>query len=85
MLEKENPVDFPKELAETIADGRKHGVSDEQMVKGMVSLGNLMAKFVKPDTPEEAIMSEMWEIATDEEKNMMANLVLRLGKKRLQH
>jgi hypothetical protein len=85
MKEKERSVDFPKELAETIADGQKHGVSDELMIKGMVSVGNLMAKFVKPDSPEEAIMSEMWEIASEDEKNMLAQLVLRLGKKRLQH
>lgn len=85
MRKKEKPVDFPAELAEAIEDGNKHGVSDELMVKGMVSLGNLMGKFVKPDSPEEAIMSEMWEIASEDEKNMMAKLVLRLGKKRIQH
>lgn len=84
MKQKERPDDFPQELAEVIEDGNKHGVNDELMVKGMVSLGNLMAKFVKPDTPEEALMSEMWELATDDEKNMMANLVLKIGKKRLQ-
>ncbi|MFZ7101910.1 MAG: DUF3243 family protein [Peptococcaceae bacterium] len=75
---------FPRELADVIEDGQKHGVNDELMVKGMISLGNLMGKFVQPDSPEEALMSEMWEIASDDEKNMMANLVLRIGKNRLQ-
>ncbi|MGI6225775.1 MAG: DUF3243 family protein [Peptococcales bacterium] len=84
MLQKERPVNFPQELANVIEDGNKHGVSDELMIKGMVSIGNLMAKFVKPDSPEEALMSEMWEIASEDEKNMMANLVLKIGKKRLQ-
>ena len=49
MKEKERPADFPKELADAIIDGRKHGVSEELMIKGMVSVGNLMARFVKPD------------------------------------
>jgi len=84
MKQKETPVDFPQELAAVIEDGNKHGVNDELMVKGMVSIGNLMAKFVKPDSPEEALMSEMWEIASEDEKNMMASLVLKIGKKRLQ-
>lgn len=84
-MKKDQPVDFPQELAEAIEDGQKHGVTDELMVKGMISLGNLMGKFVKPDTPEEALMSEMWELATDDEKNTLANLVLRIGKKRLGH
>jgi len=84
MKQKDTPVNFPQELATVIEDGNKHGVNDELMVKGMISVGNLMAKFVKPDTPEEALMSEMWEIASADEKNMMANLVLKIGKRRLQ-
>ncbi|MBS4025363.1 MAG: DUF3243 family protein [Clostridia bacterium] len=75
---------FPKELAQRIADGQKHGVSDEMMVKGIVSLGNLFSHFVKPDSPEEALLSKMWDIATNEEKNMLASIVLRLGKSQLQ-
>jgi len=77
----ESQIQFPQELAENIRDGLKHGVSDEQMVKGMVSLGNLMSRFVKPDTPEEALLSEIWKVSTDEEKRMMAEIVFRLGKK----
>lgn len=75
---------FPKALAERIADGQKHGVSDEMMVKGIVSLGNLFSHFVKPDSPEEALLSQMWDAATNEEKNMLASIVLRLGKQQLQ-
>jgi len=74
---------FPKELAQTIADGKKHGVSDEQMVKGMVSVGNLLGRFVKADSAEEALMKEMWEIASNDEKMTLASLVLKLGKKHL--
>ncbi len=77
--------DFPRELAEVIEEGKKHGISDELMVKGMISIGNLLGKFVKPDSPEEALMKEMWELATDDEKNMLANLVLRAGKRRIEN
>ncbi|HHW15480.1 MAG TPA: DUF3243 domain-containing protein [Firmicutes bacterium] len=74
---------FPREVSEVIRDGIKHGVSDEQMVKGMVSIGNLMGKFVKPDTPEEALMKEIWEAADDTEKETLAKLVLKVGKRRV--
>ena len=74
---------FPKELAQTIQDGKKHGISDEQMVKGMVSVGNLLGKFVKADSPEEALMKEMWEISNNDEKMILASLILKLGKKHL--
>ena len=59
------PAQFPQELARVIQDGEKHGVTEEMMVKGMVSVGNLMGQFVKPDSPEEALMKEMWESADD--------------------
>ena len=75
--------DFPKELSQVILDGEKHGVGDELMIKGMVSVGNLMGKFVTPDSPEEALMKEMWEIADDNEKNTIAGLVLKMGKSKL--
>lgn len=74
---------FPKELADTIKDGLQHGVSDEMMIKGMISLGNLLEHFVKPDSPEEALIKEIWDVATEEEKYLIANIVLRIGKKRV--
>ena len=42
-----------------------------------------MGQFVKPDSPEEALMKEMWEVASDNEKMTVANLVLRIGKEKL--
>ena len=79
----QSPAQFPQELSRVILDGEKHGVSEELMLKGMVSVGNLMGKFVKPDSPEEALMKEMWEIADDNEKMTIAGLVLRFGKNHL--
>lgn len=79
----EQPANFPEELAQNIRDGLNHGLSDEQMIKGMVSMGNLLSRFVKPDSMEEALMSEIWKIATDEEKRMLSEIVLRLGKQKL--
>lgn len=80
-----DPAQFPAQLSRVIEDGQKHGISDEMMVKGMVSVGNLMGQFVKPDSPEEALMKEMWECASDQEKNAVAQMVLKVGRKRLSH
>ncbi|KUO48872.1 MAG: hypothetical protein APF76_09475 [Desulfitibacter sp. BRH_c19] len=76
-------LEFPKELAEKIREGQKHGVSEENMVKGVVSLGNLLEKFTKPDTSEEALMKSMWDNATNEEKYTIANLLVRIGKQNI--
>lgn len=70
---------FPKEIAAKIQEGRRAGLSDEQIAEGIVHLGNVVAKFVKPDSPEEALMEKMWDVSTDEEKRTMANIVLRMA------
>jgi len=80
---EETIKEFPKEISQVILDGQKHGIGDELMVKGMVSVGNLMGRFVTPDSPEEALMKEMWEIADDNEKTTIAKLVLKMGKSKL--
>ncbi|RPF46805.1 uncharacterized protein DUF3243 [Thermodesulfitimonas autotrophica] len=72
---------FPKELAAKIREGKAAGLSDEQLVDGIINLGDVLAKFVKPDSPEEALLKEMWRMATPAEKRTMASLVLRLGSK----
>ena len=78
-----NVKEFPQELSQVILDGQKHGVGDELMVKGMISVGNLMGRFVTPDSPEEALMKEMWEIADEIEKTPIARVVLKMGKSKL--
>lgn len=72
---------IPEGLSEVIRDGMKHGLSEEQMVKGMVSLGNFADKVVKPDNPEEALLMAVWDEADDTEKVTLARILLRLGKR----
>jgi hypothetical protein len=72
---------FPQELAAKIREGKAAGLSDEQLVDGIINLGDVLARFVKPDSPEEALLKEMWRMATPAEKRTMASLVLRLGSK----
>jgi len=75
---------IPQELAEVIQDGLRHGVSEEQIVKGMVSLGNLAEKVAHPDNPEEAFLKAVWNEANAKEKETLAGIILRIGKKRRQ-
>lgn len=72
---------FPKDLAAKIQEGKRTGLSDEQIVDGIVHLGDVLAKFVRPDSPEEALVREMWRAATADERRTLAGLVLRIGSK----
>jgi len=72
---------IPQELARVIQDGLRHGVSEEQIIKGMVSLGNFAEKVASPDNPEEAFLMALWDEATQEEKETLARIVYRIGKR----
>lgn len=72
--------DFPKELAEKIREGQEAGLTDYQIAEGIVHLGDVMAKFVRPDSPEEALMRRMWEVSTNDEKRMLGGLIVRMSK-----
>jgi cytochrome c-type biogenesis protein CcmH/NrfF len=72
----------PRELAKIISEGLKHGLSEDQIVKGMVSLGNFAEKVSSPDNPEEVFIKALWNEATNEEKEMISRIIFRVGKKR---
>ncbi len=74
-------VSIPKELSEVIQDGLAHGVSEEQIVKGMISIGNFAGEVTAPDNPEEGFVKAMWNEAKPDEKEMLARIVLRIGKR----
>ncbi|MEW6727111.1 DUF3243 family protein [Desulforudis sp. 1088] len=70
---------FPRELAHKIQEGRQAGLTDDQLREGIVHLTDMLSKFIKPDSPEEALIKAMWGVSTDEEKRTIANIMLRLG------
>lgn len=74
-------ANFKATLARRIEEGQRHGVSEKVMKEGMVNLADLLLNFAKPDTPEEALVKELWEVATEQEKRVLTDLVFRLGKR----
>lgn len=75
----QNLENFPKDIAEKIQEGKRAGLTDQQIAEGIVHLGDVMSKFVKPDSPEEALMKKMWQVSNDQEKRTMANLIVRMA------
>ncbi|MBO8126583.1 MAG: DUF3243 family protein [Firmicutes bacterium] len=70
---------FKQTLKQRIREGQTHGVSPEVQQEGMINLADMMVNFVQPDTPEEALVKELWEIADEDEKRTLTGLVYKLG------
>jgi len=67
-------------LKEAIGEARKFGVSDETIQSLAVKMGDFLAKKVCPQTKEEELLKEMWDIATPEERKTIATLMFKMVK-----
>lgn len=61
------------ELAETI------GLSEEQMAKIATRVADYLAAREEPRNSEEKLLQELWQVGTDEERHMLAHMLVRLA------
>ncbi|MGB9793039.1 MAG: DUF3243 domain-containing protein [Thermacetogeniaceae bacterium] len=72
-------------LATALAKGKAAGLSGEQITDSAVMLGDYLARNVQPDIPENKLLKSLWEIGTDEEKQALANMMVKLVQSRTRH
>ncbi|MDD2421370.1 MAG: DUF3243 family protein [Heliobacteriaceae bacterium] len=74
---------FKQRLASRITEGKEHGIPDGVMAEGIVNLADIAVHLFSADKPEERLMKELWEVSTEDEKKVLANVLLRYGKQGL--
>lgn len=70
-------ADFKTKIARRIRDARKQGVATDVMKYGLVNLADIALNFDEPQTDEEALVRDIWNVANENEKQMLAGLVMR--------
>lgn len=65
-------------LHDAIREGRKYGMTDEEIKGWAVEVGDYLAKNVCAGTPEEALLKELWDVATPEERKTLGALIFKL-------
>jgi len=68
-------------LKDAIAEGRKYGLSDQEIKTWAVEVGDYLANNVCAGTPEETLLKELWDIASADERKTLANLIFQLVSK----
>ena len=71
--------DWRKNLKDAIQRGRSMGMSEEMIKKLSVKVGDFLAEKVCPATKEEELMKEMWDIASPEERKVLATLIFKMA------
>jgi hypothetical protein len=65
-------------LKDAIAQGKKYGLSDDEIKSWAVEVGDYLAKNVCAGTAEEALLKELWDIATPDERKTLGALIFKL-------
>lgn len=71
-------------LASALKQGRSAGLNDSQITDSAVALGNYLAQNVTPDAPENRVIKSLWEQGTEQEKQALASMMVKLVQSRSQ-
>jgi hypothetical protein len=67
-------------LSERVEQARKAGMSDETISKLALQIGEFLSDKIDPENKEERILKELWDVADEDEKRMIARLMVKLVK-----
>jgi len=74
--------EWKKTLGQAVEFAAELGISKEQVSSMAKQVGDLLAQSVPPANPEQKAVKELWEVASTEERQVLANLMTKLVSKR---
>lgn len=69
-------------LGQNVAKAESAGMSQKVIQEAAVQIGEYLANNVDPKNEQERVLSELWSVATDDEKQSLANCVVKLVQNR---
>lgn len=70
--------EFKHYLSERIRLGKKLGLNEEQLAMTAEKVAGYLAENAEPKNREEKLLKELWEVGNEEEKHMLAHMLVRL-------
>ncbi|MDF2671178.1 MAG: hypothetical protein K0R67_3484 [Paenibacillus sp.] len=67
-------------LSDRVQQAHNAGMSDETISKLAVQIGEFLSDKIDPENKEERILKELWDVADDGEKQIIARLMVKLVK-----
>lgn len=69
---------WKKTVSEAIKTARKLGMPDKLMEIASVKVGDFLSKRVCPESPEEALIKDLWDAANAEERKTLGKLLFKI-------
>lgn len=66
-------------LRRAVKVGKKVGMSEEEIEALATQIGDFLAEKVCPVTPEEELLKEMWNVASPDERRVIAGLMVKMS------
>lgn len=65
-------------LGQQVTDAQEKGMSKKVIEKTAVQIGDYLAKNVDPKNEQERVLSDIWGVASEDEKHALANCLIKL-------
>ncbi|ASS93166.1 DUF3243 domain-containing protein [Peribacillus simplex] len=65
-------------LGDRLNQGEQQGLSESAVNNLAFEIGDYLANQVEPQNDQEKVLSDLWSVASDEEKHAMANVMVKL-------
>lgn len=70
--------DWKKSLGMAVNIGTTVKLSDDQMDRMAYRVGDFLAHRIDPKMPEQMVLKELWDVASESEQRTLASLMVRL-------
>ncbi|PLR78587.1 DUF3243 domain-containing protein [Bacillus sp. V3-13] len=70
--------EFKSYLGDKVSKGKKLGLDEEQLANAAQKVGDYLAQKEEPRNREEKLLQELWQVASEEEKHMLAHMLVKL-------
>jgi len=78
-LANSNWESWKKTLGQAVEFAEELGISRNQIGSLAQQVGDLLAQNVPPANPEQKAVKELWDVANQDERQVLANLMTRLA------
>lgn len=65
-------------LGDRLNEGEQQGLNDETVNSLAFEIGDYLAKQVEPQNDQEKVLADLWSVASDQEKQAMASVMVKL-------
>lgn len=79
----ENWQQWTQFLGQQVEDAKDDGMSSKFIDQAAVQIGEYLAKNIEPQNEQERVLSDLWQVASSDEKKAIASCVVKLVEHRV--